>query len=484
MKFKYSLICFLLQFTFTNKIFSQTDKTYVNKIVSSSELDSVLFYSKKLQKSTDSCMFYIGKINEYEVYYKKGKYNLVEKEMTKLLNDLKNLNSLCQKKSKISILNRLFWIKKNQNKLDEALKLLKRRLNIVETLSLKNLYYYIHKLSISSNMATIKSNLGLYSEAITILKKTNYELNKLNITQKDKHYRFFLKHKYDNLNKIANSLFRLKKLDSAKLYYRKAFKLIQKSTNKNIDHEIFYDIRMANILIKKERYYDAYNLIQKYDSLQVSQRIKKNFFFLKAIIFKAQNHSGSSIFYSKKYLTNPENYSFPLKNKINIYDILASEYYKLNKIDSAYKYSQLTLKHFNLAKEDKEKTFNFLYKNDYNKIQKLNIEIKDRENKKQRNLITAFIGLLTALIVIVTFILRSEKKKKNLLIKEIKTQKNTGKEKKKYNIDEELENRIINEIKKVNVDLCFLKSDFSISTIANRLKTNIIMSHLINITQS
>ena len=42
------------------------------------------------------------------------------------------------------------------------------------------------------------------------------------------------------------------------------------------------------------------------------------------------------------------------------------------KIDSAYKYSQLTLEQFNLARDDKEKTFNSLYKNDYNKIQQLN----------------------------------------------------------------------------------------------------------------
>ena len=93
-------------------------ETYFEKIEFFRDInnDSLLFYAKKSQKSQDPCTKYLGKISEALVYYKTGDFIKSENICIHVLNTLKNKSNPCKSKILLSAFNRMFWIKKNQNK--------------------------------------------------------------------------------------------------------------------------------------------------------------------------------------------------------------------------------------------------------------------------------------------------------------------------------------------------------------------------------
>jgi hypothetical protein len=71
------------------------------------------------------------------------------------LKTLESKNSYCFKKNKITALNRLFWIYKNENNFQKAFDLLIIRKEIIKSLKIKDNYYYANKLSTEINLAII-----------------------------------------------------------------------------------------------------------------------------------------------------------------------------------------------------------------------------------------------------------------------------------------------------------------------------------------
>lgn len=155
-------------------------------------------------------------------------------------------------------------------------------------------------------------------------------------------------------------------------------------------------------------------------------------------------------------------------------NILSTNYKGIRKLDSAYKYSELTMQHYELAEKNKEKTFQLLYENDYTKAQELHSKIKKEDNDKR--LMLFVVSLLSILIVgIVAFsYTKKEQHKAGLVIEELQNQKQEEKQvaKKEYNISVALEAQILKEIEKANTSLLFLQSDFSVNTIANLANVN------------
>ena len=100
--------------------------------------------------------------------------------------------------------------------------------------------------------------------------------------------------------------------------------------------------------------------------------------------------SDSSIFYSYKFLNTKKTSPNTEKNKIAIFNILANLYNENNKIDSAFKYSELALnklEKLNKSKTEANKT-HFLY--DFDQIKKLNNSILTNEIKNKNKLIILF----------------------------------------------------------------------------------------------
>lgn len=444
--------------------------------------DSLLSISKKLQFSKDKETIIESVSAEAYAYYRMKKYDQSEKIAFKLLEILKKDSINIHKKQyyydgKISALNRLFWIKKNQEDYNKALEYLIKMQQINENSPNKSTKYLRHKLTIKLSKAIIKKALKMELEAKNILLDA-YAETKNDIFKTLSKDNYFLQQKANIINSIGNVYMDMSHkednniyIDSANYYFDKAYQVTKQFTPLHNDSEIIYSFRKTEVLIAQKKYKKAIQLINNYSKISNGYHYHHREYFQKAICYNFLNNTDSTIYFAHKII-NHKREKCKRSKLITMYDILSNQYNKLNKIDSAYKYSQLTLEQFNLAKENKEKTFNSLYKNDYDKAQQLNSEIKNREGKKRTNLITTFIGLLSALIVIVIFILKTEKKKKNTLIDIIKDYEPMEVEKKEYNIDEELENKILDEIKRVNTNLCFLKPDFSISTIADKLKTN------------
>lgn len=462
---------------------SRLDSINFNKILfyRNTNTDSLFFYLKKLEQSNDMCQKIVALTGKAYGFYRQKNYLKSEKIVIDVINQvdslLKNNNSTCLYDRKISALNRLFWIKKNQEDYEKAYKTLVKCEDIISNYPEKTQKHFRDKLGLVLNKASIQNRLTNPEKALetlykTILKTKNPILNNI---KNDTYYKQW---KANIFNCFGNSYMKMYKkynitsyIDSAANYYNKAYIVTKLFTPLHKESKIFYSFRKTEVLIAQKKYHLAIKEINSYSKINNGYYYHHREYYQKAICFSHLNKSDSAIYNAKKLIYD-ERKKCKRSKLITIYDILAKQYNKINKVDSAFKYSQLTLKQFNIARDNKEKISNLSYTNDFEKAQKLNIEIKKREEQKQRNLIIAFIALLSALIVIVIFMLKTEKKKKNTLIDIIKDHKPIEVEKKEYNIDEELENKILNEIKRVNTSLCFLKPDFSISTIADKLKTN------------
>lgn len=164
---------FLLSFICIPLAYAQTDlynKNNLDKIekFGNTNIDSLFFYAKKSQKSTNPCTKNLGYIGEASAYYKKGDFEESEKICLQVIEQLNKETTSCDHKILLSAYNRLFWIKKNQGKYNKAFYYLLEKKKAIETIPKKDAYYHLHKLSANNNIASIKEILGLHDEALSI----------------------------------------------------------------------------------------------------------------------------------------------------------------------------------------------------------------------------------------------------------------------------------------------------------------------------
>ncbi len=485
---KKGFLVFLITSITISNVTSQTaylDSTNLKKIAfyRNTNTDSLFFYSKKLKQSKDICVKIMALTGKAYGFYRQKNYLESEKIAISVINQVDSLiksnNDICLFDRKITALNRLFWIKKNQEDYEEAYKILIKCEDIVSSYPEKSQIHFRYKLGLTLNKASIQNKLNNPEKALEILYET-IPKSKNSILKSIKNDTYYKQSEANTFNCFGNSYMKMydkyklnSYIDSASNYYNKAYLVTKLFSPPHKESKIIYSFRKTEVLIAQKKYYQAIKEINNYSKINNGYHYHHREFYQKAICFNHLNESDSAIYNAKKLIYDKKK-KCKRSKLITIYDILAKQYNRINKVDSAFKYSQLTLEQFNIASDNKEKISNLSYTNDFEKSQQLNLELKNRENKKHNNLITAFIGLLSALIIIVFFILKKEKKKKINLINTIKNNQKTPieVEKKEYNIDEELEGRILNEFNKVHTNLDFLKPDFSISTIADRLNTN------------
>lgn len=489
---KYLLTIFITLF-FSNKIVSQTkylDSIYRNKVYYFKNLnnDSLFYYSKKLQQSNNKLSKVIGLSAEAYIYHRQKKYKKAEEAALKLIEKTNYyLNNSTNEKqvfleAKVSGLNRLFWIKKNQEDYTKAYEYLIQMQNSNEKHpNKKHIKYLKYKIIIKTLKAIINQALNMNFEAKQILLSAYNDSNSeaFSNLRDDNH---FFQQKADLLNSLGSAYLSINRtdilnknynkyyLDSASYYYDKAFEITKLFNPPHKDSEIIYNFRKTEVLMARKEFSKAIDLINNYKNISNGYPYFHREYFQKAICFHNLKKPDSAIYYSNKLLKNHK--KCETSKLITIYDILSKEYNNLNKLDSAYKYSKLTLDQYNLAKNTKDKTFNLFYNNNFEQAQKLNKTIEKREAKKQRNLIISFIVLLLTFIIITFYLLNKEKEKKKELILIMNKNKPIETERKEYNIDEALESKILDEFKNVTESLDFLKPEFSINYIAEKLDTN------------
>lgn len=474
------IITFLFLLCFVSNTFYSQEKfdkdLNFNKITyfSNRNIDSLLFYSKKMQESKNPCNAYQGITTEALFYYKKNEYSESEKLVKLVISKLKYKNEECHKKNQISALNRLFWIKKRQEKYTEAYNYILLTDSIISCLK-KDSYSYRYKLSTKTNMALIKSELKLYNQSKTILLDIVNDFEEKEVYDSQKPTNNFLLQKASIFNMIGDNYVSLyeehlniKYIDSADIFYLKAHLESKKIDPPLEKSNMYYDFRKIKLLIKTGKAKEALRILQKY-SAKNDELLEYHLSYFKAILYNELNVIDSSLFYSKNYIKLKKKVGSK-SNLLKFYAILSNAYNSKKEIDSAYKYSNLTLKELEIIKSEDNKMFNKIYLEDHNKAKELNnkiIKTKSESNSKFR------IIILVLILIVFSFIYLLRKKQLKLIPL-----------KKEYNIDSKLEKEILNGIKELETSNDFLHPEFNIGVFAKKLNTNTsYLSYLINTTK-
>lgn len=315
-------------------------------------------------------------------------------------------------------------------------------------------------------MALLKNNLGFHQEAIALLKEVINTYPSINDVPENTNNNNIVANKASAYNILGESYFALnsinnndKYLDSTLIYYNKAFLEGEKFIPKHKNSLSFYNLRVANVLIKRKQYKKALKLVNTFNLVKKSQ----DYYFLKSLIFKNLKSSDSSLYYSYKFLNFNNTSPNTEKNKIVVYNILANLYNDNSKIDSAFRYSKLALgmlEKLNKSKTEANKT-HFLY--DFDHIQKLNDSILSNEMNKKNKLIISLL-IFVFLFFILMYYLSYKEKKKTINVKQP--------QKKDYSIHIKIEEMVLKELKKFELSKDYLDSTFSIHQLAKNLNTN------------
>ncbi|WP_428742498.1 helix-turn-helix domain-containing protein [Tenacibaculum sp.] len=479
------LITIFIVLAFSKKIVSQTkylDSIHISKIHYFRDInsDSTIYYCNKLKNSNDICKKLKASTSISYAFYRARKYDKAEEIAIDVINrvtpliEKEKLNCLLD--AKISAYNRLFWIKKNQEDYNKAYLYLTLMEKTNEMRVVKDPKFHYNKITVENSKAIIKMSLKMERSAKDILLNIYKNLKFIPLKEYNDNNHVYLQraHIINTLGNIYMTLSDKEQnpifIDSASYFYDKAFEVTKFFNPLHKDSEILYNFKKTEVLMAKKQHKKAIELINNYKHISNGYPYFHREYFQKAICYNNLNNSDSAIYYSNKLLKDSKKCE-PSK-LITIYDILSNQYNHLHKLDSALKYSRLTLDGYNLVRNNKDKTFNLFYNNNYNKAQQLNNTIKEKETEKQSKLIIAFTALLLTLVILTFYLLNGEKKKKKELLLKIHENKPVEIEKKAYNIDKVLEDKILNEFKNTSKNLDFLRPDFSTNYIADKLNTN------------
>lgn len=329
-------------------------------VYSNTNIDSLFHYAKKMQKSNDFCVSISGTVNIATAYYKYGNYDKSEEIALKALDNLKGKNTKCDRKNKYNALSRLFWIKNNQGKYNKAFNYLTDRIKIFDDFIERDDKYLLKKVSNQSNLALIKSNLGFHKESVKILKEIIENILKIKFKNnffKNYNTKILKASIYNSLGDsylgLHSDFTQLNYLDSSLIYYKKAYNIAKNISPEHKNSKTLYNLRRAKVLIRKKDYYEALKIVVSNDKNAEKLNTEQDLNFLKTLIYQNINEIDSSIYYSHKFLNYETTTPSTEKNKFVIYNTLANLYNQKNKIDRAYKYSNLTLKMLNELKKVK-----------------------------------------------------------------------------------------------------------------------------------
>lgn len=484
---KKSGLLLVLLFTFKISINAQEikDSIYLKKLYQNSfkNGDSLLFYSNKLLSSKNDCTKYKALNYQAKGYYLNNDIKKAESISKTVLTKLNGKNNLCFILEKLSTYNRLFWIYKNLKLYNEAYKAALDRKKLSETLP-EDIMYNAQKISVNHNLAVIKDIMGLHDEALKIFKE-NYKIlpetynelieQKYYYDKKESSY-FLTLNQTSTLNLIGETYLNSSKeatsknLDSASYYFKKAYEIAKTFDPSHQNSETLYQLREAEVLVAKNEFKNSLDLVNKYSKNSKEFNTYQKINALKAICFYNLNIKDSTLFYSRKFLNNYNKEKYNKEKLIAIYDILSKQYYQSKKIDSAFKYSELTIAELNLFNENKSLVNKAHYLHNYNDINILNKNIINKERKKR--FWFGVVAVLTMLVLI--WIIYFYKSNKSRVEKELETlkEKNINAEKTDYNIDKKTEENILVGIAQFEKSKGFLDKNFTINRLAKKLDTN------------
>ncbi len=478
----------------------------------SKKSDSLFHYTELLKKSSNSCLKYYAHTLEAKFFYDKFEYDKSRERLFEIISKLNGLEpdtsyqnlskinaptfSECILKLKIDIYRRLFYIEKNQANLDDAFEHLVTRRNLLEELPGKNRYYFRNLAGVDRSMALIKINLELYEDARPLLHSAEENLLELSLDSLSPNYSNMLKERTNLYNTLGDLYLILHTridstrsyADSAKVYFDKAYasNVLSEggSSNDFIDRSLY--IRLSRVSTAKREYANSVKLLSNAQSLIDNPTKMLDIHYGKAVSYYHLGNLDSSLFHGKEFISTDLPQSLYKERMLIIYDLMAKAHYNLKEIDSAYKYSQLTLDSLNTLSKVKKKTLKLLNEDDFNEIQELNNKIIDDQSRLKRVLFVVVTGAFLAMIFLTTIFVRKRKlqteryrllKQRYKELLEVKAiNKATD-----YKINDNLERNVLLELKKIEDSDIFTSANFNLYTLSKLLKTNTsYLSRIIN----
>jgi len=459
--------------------------------------DSVLFYAKKLQESTNYCRAMFGYYYEANDLYFQQRYKESEEHLIELLSKL-DMGSArnyvysplfvgesyeeCIEIVKLNAFRRLFYIKTNQNKFTEAYEYLLLRKNVIENLPKKDTYYLRNKIAVNRSMAQIKRSLGDYRESTDILLKAYTDISNINMDMNDLWYEKFTLEKAHILVNLGSNYMYMGEsnpilLDSAEIYFDKGFEMTQHLDSTYAGNKESHYIRKGHLNLIRKDYETALVNLRKAESYYTPDTPQHGLMVLKTICFSNLNNFDSAVHLGKKFVKLHQANEADKASLVDIYNVLAKEYHKKNEIDSAYKYSELTL---NEVRDfhDAQKAIGLRLKTDeFSDIETLNKEINEKRSRLKLQLI--WLSVISGLLIVGLIIFFTMRRRKlNRKFKQIRDRYeellNTAPKPKRpeTKIDDQLAQEVLLGLSNLEVSDIYTDSDFSLAMLAKLLRTN------------
>lgn len=452
-------------------------------------IDSLKYYAIEMQASKNPCTAVLGKFIEANNYYKTGNYKKSEAICLAILSEIKSINNDCQNKNKYRIYERLFWINKNTNRYKEAFDYLILKESISKSF-IKDTKFYLKKLANEYSKALIKSELGFYNEAITILKNAIKEAEFIKPkTEKEKYY--IITHKSSAYNILGDTYIKKSKnkedqnLDLSLIYYKKAYETALNFNPPHKDTDYLFNLRKIKVLLKKEDYKNSLTIVQDLNSEENLKlaNLNQDLNLYKSIIYFNLKQSDSTLYYAHRFLNYQQNTPNTKVNLIKVYDILAQQYDILQQKDSAYKFSRLGLNEVSELNEHKTKINKLHYLHNFNEVNSKNDLVI---NSKRKNHVIQIIIIASLFIIFISLLYLWFNKNRKLNKQEYDEKLDEFKSseappKKDYNIEKELEETIIEKLNDLENSTEFLNHNFTLKEFAQKLNTNTTyISYIIN----
>ena len=207
------------------------------------------------------------------------------------------------------------------------------------------------------------------------------------------------------------------------------------------------------------------------------------------------NQPESAINYAKRYIAHASRKTLPFWSLVDMHNLLAVNYFRAKKMDSAYRYSQLTLSLIENGRSEQIKTGDRIKELEIEGYRKLNTAIKKKRQTDQRNftitwtvsgvLFFVFIGFyvkrrkthqkqLQALESQFQALVKNENDQRLVQKKEIPEETSQSKPlvAKTQEIDNKVTEQLLMRLDQVENSKLFLNENFNLYALAKLLKTN------------
>ena len=209
-----------------------------------------------------------GRLGLINSYYQKGDFEHSKQLAIKLLDHLNENNYHCTSGIKLNLFGRLFWIAKNQNQLNLAIKYIVASEELIEESSMNPTRYNHLKAGFQSYMGMIELELGHFDKAKEKFKDAIDVLNKISYPNPREDYKRLVTtanvynmygEVYLNIAEEPND----QMIDTAAYYFDKAFETTKLFVPSHENSETLYQLKLVECLIKKEKFDSALDKLKE-----------------------------------------------------------------------------------------------------------------------------------------------------------------------------------------------------------------------------